>query len=208
MNNIRNMSWKEGPPLYSSTSKFHWSILRHPRSDGVGILSRLWAIGWEDFTEPSHRATGSFGWRFNFINFLRFQWRILVPFWCLMLNFVWNVLFIAATLRNFPSCYIMFFFTVWGRVMWGNKGWMGHVELRLSTKCQVMIIFRPPLATRSRDIKRIQILAATKHLVMLTVVSKYLQSASTFTLWHCCYLLFECCHFHAVFFSSLAKWKE
>lgn len=112
--------------------------------------------------------------------------------------------FIAATLRNGPSCYIMFF-TMSGRVMWGNKGWMGHVELRLSTKCQVMIIFRPPLATRSRDIKRIQILAATKHLVMLTVVSKYLQSASTLTLWHCCYLLFECCHFHAVFFSSLAK---
>lgn len=115
--------------------------------------------------------------------------------------------FIAATLGNGPSCYIMFF-TVSRRVMWGNKGWMGHVGLRLSTKCQAMMIFRPPLATRSRDTQRIQILAATKHLVMLSVVSKYLQSASTLTIWHCGYLLFECCHFQAVFLLTSCKKKR
>ena len=100
------------------------------------------------------------------------------------------------------------FLTVWGRVMWGNKGWMGYVELRLSTKCQAMMIFRPPLATRSRDIQRIQILAATKYLVMLTLVSKYLQSASILTIWHCCYLLFECCHVQAVFLLTSCKKKS
>lgn len=100
------------------------------------------------------------------------------------------------------------FFTVSDRVMWGNKGWMGHVELRLSTKCQAIMIFRPPLATRSRDIQRIQILAATKHLVMLTLVSKYLQSASILTIWHCCYLLCECCHVQAVFLLTSCKKKR